>query len=136
MFWLWTQEIWNARSATGDIGGLSSSSVSTVVEDFLAADAAAKAVNASFKLGTSGWTLGPKEDRAWFDKVLPRDWTLCEPAWLFNHLNVLNLLGFLHPSCRTSIDEDLGNAGVESAYAQVTNRSSEGGKWVIPWSEE
>ena len=25
---------------------------------------------------------------------------------------------------------------MEPAYAQVTNRSSEGGKWVIPWAED
>ena len=80
--------------------------------DFLAADAAAKAMNATFSLGTSGWTLGPMEDRAYFDKVLPRDWTL------------------------TSIDENLGTAGVEVAYAQVQNRSAKGGKWIIPWAED
>ena len=56
LFWLWTQEIWNARSSTDPhVGGINSSAVSSVVEDFLAADAAAKAMNASsFGLGTSG----------------------------------------------------------------------------------
>lgn len=113
LFWLWTQEIWNARASTDPhVGGINSSAVTSVVEDFLAADAAAKAMNASFSLGTSGWTLGPMEDRAYFDKVLPRDWTL------------------------TSIDENLGHAGVEAAYAKVQNRSAEGGKWIIPWAED
>ena len=106
-FWLWTQEIWNGRSSTGVVGGLSSSAVTVVVEDFLAADAAAKAVNASFKLATCGWTLGPMEDRAYFDKVVPRDWTL------------------------SSIDEDLGNAGVEQVSTNRTCSSNkqERKKW-------
>ena len=108
VFWLWTQEIWNARTGTGVVGGLSSTAVSTVVEDFLAADAASKAINASFRLASSGWTLGPMADRAYFDKALPAGWTL------------------------TSIDEDLGQAGVEAAYAAVTNHT----KWVIPWAED
>ncbi len=112
-YWLWTQEIWNARASVDpQVGGIDSSAVTSVVEDFLAADAAAKAMSANFSLGTSGWTLGPMQDRAYFDKVLPRDWTL------------------------TSIDESLGTAGVEAAYAQVQNRSTEGGKWIIPWAED
>ena len=78
------------------MGGINTSAVSSVVEDFLAADAAAKKIGANFSLATSGWTLGPAEDRAYFDKVLPPGWTL------------------------TSIDETLGDSPVESAYSNDT----------------
>ena len=88
VFWLWTQEIWNGRYQGGAIGGLNTSAVTCVVEDFLAADEAAQRINATFKLATSGWTLGPFANRSYFDKVLPEGWTL------------------------TSIDETLGDAPV------------------------
>ena len=90
------------------MGGINTSAVSSVVEDFLAADAAAKKIGANFSLATSGWTLGPAEDRAYFDKVLPPGWTL------------------------TSIDETLGDSPVESAYSNVTAHHS----WIIPWAED
>ena len=99
---------WNGRYQGGVVGGINTSAVSSVVEDFLAADAAAKKIGANFSLATSGWTLGPAEDRAYFDKVLPPGWTL------------------------TSIDETLGDSPVESAYSNVTAHNS----WIIPWAED
>jgi hypothetical protein len=106
-FWLWTQEIWNGRYQGGVVGGLNTSAVTTVVEDFLAAEAAARKLNVSFQLATSGWTLGPAANRSYFDKILPEGWTLA------------------------SIDETLGDAPVEAAYADVTEHPS----WIIPWME-
>ena len=93
-FWLWTQEIWSARM-NGDVrglGALNSTAVTSVVQDFMAADAARKHLNATFGLATSGWTLGPLADRAYFDKVLPEGWAL------------------------SSIDENLGQSDVEPEY--------------------
>ena len=86
------------------------SGVTSVVEDFLALDAARKALNAEdrVELGTAGWTLGPMADRAYWDKVLPKDWLL------------------------SSIDEALGQTDVEPEYAEVKNHR----KQIIPWAED
>jgi hypothetical protein len=110
LVWLWTQEIWNPRAQTGVGYGLNSSGVTSVVEDFLALDAARKALNAEdrVELGTAGWTLGPMADRAYWDKVLPKDWLL------------------------SSIDEALGQTDVEPEYAEVKNHR----KQIIPWAED
>ena len=78
--------------------------VQTVLADMLAADAAKKATGANFSLATCGWTLGPLDNRSYFD-VLPSGWSL------------------------SSINEKVGNWPPEPEYANVTQHD----KWVIPW---
>ena len=112
-FWLWTQEIWGARFSTNaSWAGLDSDLVSSVVDDLLALDAARAAANLSadsLGLVASGWTLGPRLDRAFFDRALPREgWSLA------------------------SLDELLGTVDVEAAYKNVTRHDG----WLMPWVED
>ena len=53
---------------------------------------------------SAGWTLGPLDNRSYFD-VLPPGWSL------------------------SSINEKVGNWPPEPEYANVTQHD----KWVIPW---
>ena len=114
-FWLWTQEVWNARDPFGSHGNASwaavgSDAVQTAVDDFLALDGARHALGLSDSLGlvTGGWTLGPRQQRAYFDSVLPQGWALA------------------------SLDELLGTVDVEPEYANVTRHPS----IVMPWLED
>jgi hypothetical protein len=100
-YWLWTPEGWNWS-------GVDEAQVKATETDIRTALAAAKAVHASFSLGTCGWVLGPPGDRAAFDKILPAD-------------------GFL--SC---INREVGNTPVDPGFAQVKRRR----KWAIPWLED
>src|SRR5262245_44862807 len=73
-----------------------------------AAIAAAERVKAPFQLATCGWVLGPQQDRALFDKVLPKN---------------------VGASC---INREVGKTPVDRAFTEVSNRS----KWAIPWLED
>lgn len=64
-YWIWTPEGWGARQNPSV--PVSDPLVSEVLQDFLAADAALKAVahaGANFSLATCGWTLGPRSNRS------------------------------------------------------------------------
>eukprot|EP01044_Picomonas_judraskeda_P023550 COSAG03_NODE_6205_length_1097_cov_1.391784_2_plen_243_part_01 len=70
-YWIWTGEGWGARSQKVPV---SDPLVSEILEDFLAADAALKAVadtGANFSLATCGWTLGPMSNRSYLLLTIP-----------------------------------------------------------------
>ena len=100
-FWFWTPEGWT-WSGTKD------EDVRATTNDLFAAIAAHKQVQPPFALATCGWVLGPQQDRALFDKVLPKD---------------------IAVSC---INREVGKTPVEPGFAQVHGRS----KWAIPWMED
>jgi hypothetical protein len=100
-YWFWTPEGWTWSGAKDE-------HVSATTNDLFLAINAAKNVQAQFRLATCGWVLGPQQDRALFDKVLPKDMPV---------------------SC---INREVGKAPVEPGFAQVKDRS----KWAIPWLED
>jgi hypothetical protein len=99
-YWLWTPEPWTW-------GGNKPAQLDAVARDIQAALAALNAIGKPFTLATSGWVLGPQNDRAALDKLLPKD---------------------LPMSC---INRMVGHAPDEPGFANVTGRP----KWVIPWLE-
>lgn len=100
-YWLWTPEGW-----TWD--GAKEEQVLATERDLLAAVGAAEDIGAPFTLATCGWVLGPPNDRAQFDKVLPKRMPF---------------------SC---ISRRVGFAPVEPNFARVEGRP----KWAIPWLED
>jgi hypothetical protein len=63
-YWIWTPEGWGARNKKVPV---TDPLVAEMLDDFLAADAALKAVahtGANFSLATCGWTLGPMSNRS------------------------------------------------------------------------
>ena len=68
---------------------------------------ALNAMGKPFTLATSGWVLGPQNDRAALDKFLPKD------------------------SPMSTINRQVGHAPDEPGFANVSGRP----KWVIPWLE-
>jgi hypothetical protein len=107
-YWIWTGEGWPARA--NPTMPTTDPSIAGILADFLAADAAKHAVGdvmENTSLATCGWTLGPKVNRSYFDR-LPPGWTL------------------------SSINEAVGNTPTEPEYQNVTNHA----KWAIPWLED
>lgn len=100
-YWLWTPENWTWK-------GVKEADAENAVRDIQAAHAALKRVNAPFGLATCGWVLGPQFDRAYLDKVLPKDVAM---------------------SC---ISRSVGHDPVEPGFADVKGRD----KWAIPWLED
>lgn len=100
-YWFWTPEGW-----TWD--GTKDEQVKRTLDDLKAAQDAARAVNAPFRLATCGWVLGPQQDRALFDKILPKE---------------------IAVSC---INREVGRTPVDRGFAEVSGR----GKWAIPWLED
>ena len=100
-YWFWTPEGWTW-------GGNDEGQLKATVADIQAAIDAADAVNAPFSLATCGWVLGPADDRALFDRLLPKELSL---------------------SC---INRQVGYEPVDPAFADVTRP----GKWAIPWLED
>lgn len=100
-YWFWTPEGWTW-------GGTSQEQIDATLADFRAAIAAAKRAKAPFCLATCGWVLGPPQDRALFDEVLPKEMPM---------------------SC---INRQVGQAPVEPGFAKVQGRP----KWAIPWMED
>lgn len=100
-YWFWTPEGWTWE-------GTRQEQVEATVEDLRTAMAAARRVGAPFTLATSGWVLGPQTDRAYLDKVLPKD---------------------IAVSC---INRQVGFDPVERAFAEISGRE----KWAIPWLED
>ena len=64
-------------------------------------------VNAPFRLATCGWVLGPKHNRAAFDREVPKDLPM------------------------SALSQDLGAVVVDPAFARIAGRE----KWAIPWME-
>jgi len=100
-YWFWTPEGWTWGDAKPE-------QVQATLDDLAAAVAAARKVKAPFTLATCGWVLGPQNDRALFDKTLPKDMPM---------------------SC---INREVGKAPVEPGFAKVEGRP----KWAIPWMED
>ena len=100
-YWFWTPEGWTWRDVKDE-------QVQATLADFRAAIAAAEKVNAPFTLATCGWVLGPPNDRALFDNVLPKEMPV---------------------SC---INRNVGFSFVEPGFARVKDRP----KWAIPWMED
>ncbi|MGC8829471.1 MAG: malectin domain-containing carbohydrate-binding protein [Verrucomicrobiia bacterium] len=100
-YWFWTPEHWTWE-------GTKPEEVTNTINDLNAAIMAHKEVNPPFALATCGWVLGPQQDRALFDRVLPKD---------------------IAVSC---INRDVGRTPVEKGFIKVKGRS----KWAIPWLED
>ena len=92
-YWFWTPEGW-----TWD--GTKDAQVRATTNDLLAAIAAHRKVEPPFKLATCGWVLGPQQDRALFDKLLPKEMAV---------------------SC---INREVGRTPVEKGFADVTGRGN------------
>lgn len=100
-YWFWTPEDWTWS-------GTKPEQIEATLADLNAAAEAARRVGIPFGLATCGWVLGPVQDRALFDKVLPKDWAV---------------------SC---INRQVGHEPVEPGFARVEGRP----KWAIPWMED
>jgi hypothetical protein len=100
-YWLWTPEGWTWEATKEE-------QIRATTNDLFAAIAAHRKVRPPFKLATCGWVLGPGQDRALFDKSLPKDMAV---------------------SC---INREVGKTPVDKAFAEVSGR----GKWAIPWLED
>jgi hypothetical protein len=100
-YWFWTPESWTW-------GNPKDQEVKGTMDDLKAAIEAAKNVKASFALATCGWVLGPPQDRALFDNLLPKEMPM---------------------SC---INRSVGFTPVETGFARVQGRP----KWAIPWLED
>ncbi|MHC4623823.1 MAG: hypothetical protein ACYS4W_07960 [Planctomycetota bacterium] len=100
-YWLWTPEGWTWAGAKEE-------QVLATQRDLLTAAGAVEDVKAPFTLATCGWVLGPPQDRARFDKVLPKDMPF---------------------SC---INRNVGFEPVEPNFARLEGRP----KWAIPWLED
>ena len=100
-YWFWTPEGWTWS-------GVKEEEIKATMEDLANAIAARAKAQAPFRLATCGWVLGPQQDRAMFDKVLPKDMAV---------------------SC---INRQVGYTPVDAGFAEVQGRS----KWAIPWLED
>ncbi|MCJ7450103.1 MAG: hypothetical protein MUO72_20710 [Bacteroidales bacterium] len=100
-YWLWTPENWTW-------GGNKPEDIENTKDDILAAYKALKNNDNPFLLATCGWVLGPKQDRAMFDRILPED---------------------ISVSC---INRNLGIEKIDSGFNNISGRS----KWAIPWMED
>ncbi len=100
-YWLWTPEGWTWE-------GVADEQVRATLADIEAAMAGVKASGAGFTLATCGWVLGPPQDRALFDQVLPK------------HMPM---------SC---INRMVGKEPVDPGFARIKDRPT----WAIPWLED
>ena len=100
-YWLWTPEGWTWKGNTPE-------QFRAVTDDIRAAAEALKASGATFKLATSGWVLGPAQDRTALAAVLPKN----IPVSALSRLT--------------------GHEPIDPAFARITGRD----KWAIPWLED
>jgi len=100
-YWFWTPESWTWSNVKEE-------QIAETTRDFAAAIAAHKKAGPPFGLATCGWVLGPQQDRAMFDRVLPKE---------------------IAVSC---INREVGYTPVDAGFAAVKGRS----KWAIPWLED
>ncbi|MHB1461053.1 MAG: malectin domain-containing carbohydrate-binding protein [Armatimonadota bacterium] len=99
-YWLWTPERWTWE-------GNSATDTQATVRDVQSALDALRSIGNPFKLATSGWVLGPVQDRLALDRVLPKD------------------------SPMSCINRNVGHSPVEPSFGELTGRP----KWAIPWME-
>jgi hypothetical protein len=99
-YWLWTPEGWTW-------GGNNDEQIKATVNDIHRALEALDSIGNPFTLATCGWVLGPAQDRAALDKILPKQCPM---------------------SC---INRSVGHAPVEPSFASIKDRP----KWAIPWME-
>ncbi len=100
-YWFWTPEGWTWS-------GVKEEEIRATTNDLAIAVTARQKAQAPFGLATCGWVLGPQQDRAMFDKVLPKDVAV---------------------SC---INRQVGYTPVDAGFGEVHGRS----KWAIPWLED
>lgn len=100
-YWIWTAEGWTW-------GGNTAKQMDSIITDIKIAMRALKNVQAPFQLATAGWVLGPKDDRAAFDKLLPKEIAV------------------------SAISRNVGHDPVDPAFGNIKARSS----WAIPWLED
>jgi hypothetical protein len=100
-YWFWTPEGWTWQ-------GTKDEDVRRTLADLKTALEAHAAVGPEFQLATCGWVLGPQQDRALFDRELPKSVAV---------------------SC---INREVGKTPVDRAFQDVQGR----GKWAIPWLED
>jgi len=100
-YWIWTSESWTWR-------GNSTGQLNRVVSEIEIALKALKNIGSPFGLATAGWVLGPQDDRAAFDRLLPEELAL------------------------SAISRSTGHDPVDPAFGTVKRRA----KWAIPWLED
>jgi hypothetical protein len=100
-YWIWTPENW-------EWSGASDKTVEETVNDIKLAIAAAKNLGLPFRVATAGWVLGPAQDPALFDKVLPKEIAVSEIARM------------------------TGKLPIDPTFARISGRP----KWAIPWLED
>ena len=100
-YWLWTPEGWTWSGVTQD-------QVDVTMRDIRLAHRALEAAGHPFGLATSGWVLGPPQQRTLFDEELP---------------------GEVAVSC---INRHVGFDWVEPGFSRIEERR----QWAIPWLED
>ncbi len=99
-YWLWTPENWTWE-------GNDPRQFAATAADIRAALGALEQLGRPFTLATCGWVLGPQNDRAALDGLLPPD------------------------SPMSCINQSVGHQPVERQFANIRGRP----KWAIPWFE-
>ncbi len=100
-YWLWTPEYWTWQEVPEE-------NVLKTEKDIMIAHETLTDLGSPFQLATCGWVLGPPNDRAQFDRVLPKDMPF---------------------SC---INRGVGYSALEPGFQEIQDRS----KWAIPWMED
>ena len=100
-YWLWTPEGWTWS-------GTKQAQVNATMHDIKTALNVLASQGKPFGFATSGWVLGPEQDRTLFDKSLPKDAAI---------------------AC---INRQVGLAPVEPGFAGIEGRP----QWAIPWVED
>jgi hypothetical protein len=109
-YWFWTPEGYSWSKYPHN-----SSQWDLAIGDMLAGHAVWGEAAWPFELATAGWTLGPKDDPAYLDRVLPTDG--------FKALSGLTY--------KVGRDPDEFGSSTSTGYANVTRRPA----WIMPWME-
>ena len=99
-YWLWTPEGWTWSGNTP-------AQAKATDDDMKAALGALTELGNPFTLATCGWVLGPQQNRAAFDQLLPKE------------------------SPMGCINRNLGHDGLDAGFSTIKNRPL----WAIPWME-
>ena len=99
-YWAWTPEGWIWS-------GNSKQQADATAQDFKAALGALEDLGHPFTFATSGWVLGPQQNRSAWDELLPPE------------------------SPMANINLHVGHVPIDPAFARIQNRP----KWAIPWFE-
>jgi hypothetical protein len=99
-YWAWTPEGWIWH-------GNSPGAAAATANDFKAALGALDDLGNPFTFATSGWVLGPQQNRSAWDELLPPE------------------------SPMANINLHVGHVPIDPAFARIKNRP----KWAIPWFE-